>query len=218
VCCVAPGLKRDQPFTIAGALGKNGTSPSPVQGNGLVQKKRMQRGLDLVYSERTLRAYFNAGLTTETLISFNGFCFAVDHFENLSRTCCYTFFVSTALIFVYQYFEHCSPPKSEIKNKYSSYLIGNLNRFPDPIALCHIALIHGQFFVKQKRPFLQSLPFPPDFLDNIIISISFSINSYLAEHQAAHIKIDRQRFSYILQILLTVRPDLIGRSRITGRI
>jgi hypothetical protein len=65
---------------------------------------------DFVYSDGTFRTYFNAGLTAETFIHLYRICFAINHLENLSRACCYTFFVAAALIFVNYYFKHELPP------------------------------------------------------------------------------------------------------------
>jgi hypothetical protein len=78
---------------------------------GLFQEKRTAGKSDLGYSDRTFRAYFNAGLAAEALVGLYRLRFTIDHLENLGRASCYTFLVTAAFIFIYNYFKHGSPPK-----------------------------------------------------------------------------------------------------------
>jgi hypothetical protein len=78
---------------------------------GLFQEKRTAGESDLVYSDRTFRAYFNAGLATEALVGLYRLRFTIDHLENLSRASSYAFLVTNTFVFIYNYFKHGSPPK-----------------------------------------------------------------------------------------------------------
>ena len=69
-----------------------------------LQQTKLYCDLNFSYSNGAFGAYFDAGLTTETLIFFNNLGFAVYHFINLSGTSVYTFFITSTFVFVYNNF------------------------------------------------------------------------------------------------------------------
>ena len=82
---------------------------APCRGMGLNRNCNLLK-LQFVYCNSTFWANFDAGLTTETLISFYRISFSIYHFENLCGTCCYTFFVASTLVIVNNNFKHYTPP------------------------------------------------------------------------------------------------------------
>ena len=107
--------------------------------------------LHLGYGNCSFRAYFNAGLTTETFVSVNRLGFTVYHFEYLCRTCCYTFFIARTLVFINNYFKHFTPPY-RIKLTKHYECLASLKAQSHILSFCvNIHIMYGQIFVKQKH-------------------------------------------------------------------